>query len=168
MRRIFFWGSAIFVAIIGVSFLIFFLLPSYTDRVLPGVYLGEIPVGGLTRDAVRSLLHERTEQMNERGIAVTVYTLGKKNSFTIPSIVITEDTTRALIHIDEESALRTVLAYGKNGKFFHDRFAAFLYRFKQPSVAILQSVVLDREGVRETLLGRTQSRDQAAENARVR
>ncbi|MBU0596592.1 hypothetical protein KKA94_00325, partial [Patescibacteria group bacterium] len=44
---------------------------SYRDRILPGLYVGSIPVGGMDREEVVSFLEEMNNKLSEQGITIS-------------------------------------------------------------------------------------------------
>lgn len=161
-------GFIIFFGAVGaiLSGLAFFLVTTYAHRVLPGVRVGDISIGGAERDQVRSLLRERLAAMNDQGIMVELSTASGTRTAIIEPVVVTEEAVRELIETDIETATDALLSYGKRGGFFHDFWAILRAWVTRPSMP-LTGVIVDAQSLRAALQGRLLSEEVPVENARI-
>lgn len=165
-KRIFFFGIGIVsICSVVLSGLFLYAYP-YRDRVLPGVSVGSIPVGGLARAELIQLLHERIGDLAETGIDITYETDKRQGGFILYPVSVTEDTTTELIRVDVDAAADAILMYGREGNGLFDLVAPVISRVGRPSV-VLSGVVADRDGLRQALEERLSAYEFFSKNAGV-
>lgn len=119
---------------------------NYSDRVLPGVYLGDTHIGGMTIDELREYLRNMHEKLLEYGIHFS-FNMGdtEKNFVVYPSIV-SEDVSRELVTLNIDEEVLSILEYGKDHSIFADTFSAIWIRLRKPHIT-LSTLKMDKEGV---------------------
>ena len=166
MRRLslVFFGVVLILALIGSA--LFFLAASYAHRVLAGVHVGDVALGGLDRQALVHVLRERVEEMNDRGIFVEIQSAEGSHTMVIQPVVITEETTQELIHVDIDAAADALLSYGKRGDALDDMFTFLRVWATHPSTS-LAGVVIDTEHLRAAIEGRMTSDEVPVHDASI-
>ena len=91
----------VFVSIFLVGALVY--ARTYSDRVLPGVYLGDIHVGGMERQELTEYLQNMQTKLMDEGIHFTFQVDGHTKDFTISPQKVSEDAAVDLINFDIES-----------------------------------------------------------------
>ncbi len=86
---------------------------TYDDRMAPNVWIGSVPVGGLTEDAARLLVQKRADELLDRGLRVSL----NGADALMPLDALVGDDLVEDAHLDVDAAVETAFAIG------HDRNA---------------------------------------------
>lgn len=114
-RRIWF-GVTVVVVLIGVGMgTLVLYAASYTDRVLPGLFVGDVAVGGLSEPELREYLETMSDKLAQSGMLFLIEVDGQRKEFTLYPVLVVEDTPIELVHIDVDQAVAALIGYGKEG-----------------------------------------------------
>lgn len=83
---------------------------AFAKTIVPGVWVGNVPVGGKTVDEATVLLQERVDAVVEAGLVVTVD--GKAATVPIQQALTTSDLTPPLVDIGVEQSIAGAMSYG--------------------------------------------------------
>jgi len=128
------WTAIIFFVILILAAGAYFIFEkNYQGRIYPGVYMGNINLGGKKINDAKKLLDEKVDYLNEKGINF-IY---KNNKTTIYPIIssLEGDIAYSVITIDSGKALEAAANFGrdKNNNFISNlikKLNAYLYNDK--------------------------------------
>ena len=152
------------VIIIAIILVAIFAVPQvYAKKIIPGVWLGNVPVGGKTKDQAREILNKQVELMLDKGLSVTVE--GKTKSLPIQQAVTSSDITPPLIDIDIEASLNGAEGYGHAFGFFRSTAQAWrAIIFRKHITPVYQT---DELAVEEALRNYFGAKDVMPENSHL-
>ncbi len=166
------WGRiwvvvVLFVVILGIVLggMISYAV-SYEERVLPGVSIGNINVGGLDREELTTFFREMNEKLVDAGIVLSFDNNGTPQRVSIESSIVSEDAFFELIHMNVEQEVEYFLTYQKTGNVFVRGWSALLVRGTKPQLE-LTTVDLDTERLEKAIAERLSSYEKDARNANV-
>ena len=129
---------------------LFFQSYYYRERVLPGLQIGAVPVGGVTRAELTSFLQAVGDRLVSHGFRFRFEADGVEKTFFLSPVVVTEGTAIELMAIDVEQSVAQLLAYGKADNWWQRTTAPLRSRWARPSVT-LASVMIDSPRLRREL-----------------
>ncbi|MCB9798922.1 VanW family protein [Candidatus Nomurabacteria bacterium] len=124
-------------AIIVVAFVLFAVLftglvayaASFSEKVLPGIHVGSIPIGGLTRAEVQDILQNMNDKLTQEGMRFQVMTPEENFDFVLyPVIVSDSGDSIDLIKIEVEKEVDRLMVHRKGGDMFTRAFSAMRSR----------------------------------------
>lgn len=83
----------------------------YAKTMLPGVWIGNMPVGGKTVAEATELLNTRMDTLYDRGVKVTVD--GKTTTLATQQAVTASDVAPPLVDVNVEASVEGAFAYGR-------------------------------------------------------
>ncbi|MBP9695216.1 MAG: VanW family protein [Candidatus Magasanikbacteria bacterium] len=127
---------ALFVGIfLLLGFGLYLYSASFKNRVLPGVSVGDLPIGGLTNIELNGLLRARVKALSDSGIKVKLLSVNGNSTLTIPTIISTSKSgPQILLSIDPDAATQELISYGKTGNFVTRSLAPIISSIRRPSV----------------------------------
>lgn len=123
-KSIFFHLSLLFLS----TFLVFggiftFFYYKFNDQVAPGVRVGSLALGGMTKEEVGIALEDSLGRFLSQGF-IFVYR-GKRVSLeSIEAYSSNIDLTRELLHFDKDAIVESLYTYGKNENFLKNAFVS--------------------------------------------
>lgn len=146
--------SVIIVIILGVGSL---SLAAYGSSqktiVLPGVHIGKIPVGNMTRPMLVKFFQEMNEKLANEGINLDFDVNNKKNNLTIYPTLVSSDQYINLVSIDPDLAAEQLVNYKKSDNNIILAIAAIESRLTRPKVSInKKNIVIDQKRFSELLV----------------
>lgn len=117
---------------------------SYNDRVVPGLYVGEIAIGGMTSSELKNFLHSMNDKLLSEGLHFSFNHNGEKKNFLLQPMIVTEDDAIELMYIDVDKEVERIMNYGKENNLLFDAIDFEKMRFSKPSIR-LEFVVADKE-----------------------
>jgi len=164
--RIWVWVLAfLVVAGIGLTAMIAYA-SSYEGKVLPGVSIGEVEIGGMDRGELTTFFHDMNNKLADAGILLTFDQEGKKERVLIESSIVSEDAFVELIQMNVNKEVEHVLSYQKEGNLVVRGWAALLSRVTKPTLE-LTTVTLDKERLQEVVAERLAPYEEEARNAGI-
>ncbi|MFA7245475.1 MAG: VanW family protein [Candidatus Magasanikbacteria bacterium] len=134
----------IFVVMVGVFFVASFVyVDSYKEKVLPGVYLGGIHIGGMDKENLTTYIQSMNTKLLNKGILFNFSFEGEEKKFTVYPSVLAKEETRDLIDLDIQKEVDSLIYYRKNDNFLSDIFSAVLVRIQKPTLN-LETVKIDK------------------------
>lgn len=138
----------------------------YENRVLPGVYVGEINVGGMEYGELVEYLQTMQTKLGDEGIHFSFGLNGDSKDFIIYPTVTNEESARDLIVIDPEKEADYLLSYRKDGNII-TRAMSLLWVKLTGSEVKLHAVSFDKEGILEQIESYLKEYISEAKNASV-
>ncbi len=149
----YFLAGAVLIVVLGVLLgAPFVYVAQFTDsegvaRVLPGVYVGEHHVGGLTQDELQSFLESKDTQLAEEGFTFLFEDdQGTHRKFVTLPLVYTQvlGQSFSFASIDVEDTIDRALEYGRHGNAMRNAVDAVRLRFV-PKHIRASTIVLEEE-----------------------
>lgn len=131
----------------------------YHNRVLPGVYIGDVPVGGMSRNGLTDYLETMNDKMMNEGLRFEYDVGGENKSLVIYPVLMSGSEAVELVRTDVETGVNNVLAFGKSGNWWLAGFEAIKSFVASKSVSLsgisiniqrLMSVLAEKLSVYET------------------
>ncbi len=149
---------------IGLFFgLLAILSAVFSDRVLPGVAVGEAPIGGMRADELKSFLDRISDKMFNEGLVFSY----EKKSFTVYPLLAAEDHTRELINIDINKESAYLMNYGKSGGWASDGLQVLKGRL-EGSILSLSGLEVDKTQLLQILKSKLGRDENPPHNANVK
>lgn len=124
---------------------------SYPNRVLPGLHLGEVPIGGMERDELKRFLQDMNDKLVAEGFTFLIDTgKGSTDEFIFYPVVVTETNSVELLVIDTQAELDRLVGYGKQGNVFTRAGQVLRSRVQRPELSLAHIASAD-ERILETL-----------------
>ncbi|MEK7570321.1 MAG: VanW family protein [Patescibacteria group bacterium] len=152
------------IGIVAVLAAVGLLVPqAYAKTILPGVWVGDVAVGGKTVDEATALLQSHADAVVEAGLVVTVD--GKATTVPIQQALTTSDLTPPLVDVGVEQSVAGAQSYGHD--FGMVRNAAQFWRaalFRKHVAAAVETDEVVVENVMRKVFG---AKDDPPENAHL-
>ena len=141
----------VFVVLVSICFVgTLVYAHNYKDKVLPGVYLGGVHIGGMDQSSLASYLQNMNNKLLDDGIHFSFVLDGNDKDFVIFPTVSGEDISRELVRVDIEKEVKSILNYRKNNNILADAVSAILVRVSKPDIG-LEKVEIDKEAIFEEI-----------------
>jgi len=144
---------AIFIVLFGFGVLFGGMLAqakSYSNRVMPGLHIGDIAIGGMSAGEVKDFLHSMNDKLLSEGLHFSFQIDDNKQEFFLSPVIVTDDAAIELISIDVEKEVERIIKYGKSGSIITDAILFERSRFSKPSIR-LENIVVDNEKMKSEL-----------------
>jgi vancomycin resistance protein YoaR len=166
-RRI--WLVVIIVVVaLGILFVgLVAYAATYTNKVLPGVKIGEISVGGMERSELTTFLQAMNDKLLGDGLLFTFVLDDGNEQFYLSPVIVAGGTAIELLSIDIEAEVDRLINYGKEGEILSRAIQAILSRSQKPTLS-LQSVRVDRDRIVSELSDHLTIYESKPENAGVK
>src|SRR3989339_10903 len=136
MRRFWVFFISIFVVLLLLAGGFLGLGYYYNNRVLPGVYIGDVPVGGMSMSSLRDYLETMNDKMMNEGLQFEYDVNGENNVLTIYPVLMSGTEAVELVRADVETGVNNVLAFGKSKKWWLAGLEVIKSRLVQRSVPL--------------------------------
>lgn len=137
----------------------FFALIAYaqsaSDRTLPGLVIGDIAVGNLTKTELKDFLSTMSAKLSTDGIHIDLKENGQVHSFTLIPEVVTEANVVQYISIDAEAEADRIFSLGKNGNIFTNGLTFLKSKLHSQNI-VLENVSLDTNRMSDAIHERIQ------------
>lgn len=94
----------------------------YRDRVMPGVHIGKVAVGGMSREEVTAFLQSMSDKLVQEGFHMIVTLPTGKKEFVLYPLLASEGTTIELMRIDVDAEVAQLVQFHKQS----NRVATFV------------------------------------------
>ena len=130
--------GAVFVGLIAYA-------NAYTDRVLPGVRVGNMSVGGMRRDNLVALFERMSDKLVAEGMTFSFENETGRDTFALSPVVVAEDgSSYELIHFDSQAAAEILLSFGKNIDPVSGALFTLLSAMRTPRLSLASAVTYDK------------------------
>lgn len=123
---------------------------SYNGRVLSGVHIGDIAVGGMSHEELTDFLQNMNDKLVSDGIDMVFTISDQKHELTLYPVLVSNGESRELIHMDVDEAVDAIMSYGKSGDVLSRSISAIQTRFQKPRTSI-HAITLDDNRIREAI-----------------
>ena len=149
-RRI--WVFVISVAVIvGIIFFGTVLYArGYDGKVIPGITIGNIPIGGMTEQQLKTFLQDMSDKLLNEGVGLEIETEKGVKRTTLYPVIVTEDKTIELLYIDVEKEVERLLQLGKAQDIFTRAVVILRSRINGKEETI-SHITLDKEVISDML-----------------
>jgi vancomycin resistance protein YoaR len=120
---------------------------SYSNKVIPGLYLGDVAIGGMSSEELGNFLQSMNDKLLNEGFSFYFDNDGKKEKFKLSPVIVTEDMVIELMLIDVEKEVDRIMNYGKEEEGVFARALSFeRSRFLKPSIGV-EHIIVDYEKI---------------------
>lgn len=157
---VFFLSAGLFVALLSVY--------GYTfrDRTLPGLTLGEFPVGRMDRSELKLFLEKVTDKLVDEGWHFVYEKNGKKETLILSPVLVVDGGSYELAHFDIDREVDRLLSLDKNASLPMVGWRA-LSGFLNNKKLSFENFNLDQFRLQQTLSDRLLEEEKFPENANV-
>lgn len=124
--------SVIFFTIIVLVLSSYFIFENkYKNKIYPGVFLGTIDLGNLSRNDAIALVNKKIDNINQNGI-VFHYNTDRATLYPLVSSL-ESDLAYQIIDFDTEKTANDAISYGRNENFFNnflEKITALFYKYQ--------------------------------------
>lgn len=147
-RRVWF-VVAVFFIIVAVFFIALFAHAQvYKNKVLPGVMIGNVVIGGMDSNELTGFLQTMNDKFFAEGIIFSFELKDEKDSLIVYPIVAEDGVVSELMRIDIEKEVRRLVDYGKDEGFFVRLFKTIFSRFQKTHL-VVENIEIEEEKVVE-------------------
>ncbi|MBA3047051.1 VanW family protein [Patescibacteria group bacterium] len=152
-----------FIACLITASLYFVFEKKYQDKIYPGVWIGEINLGGKTVEQAKSLINEEINNINRSGI--TFY-YEKNKAPIMPTIISTEsDFAYQIINFDSEKSVDQAYNLGRDKDFFSNLNNKINCLIRKRAISL--SFSMNEEEIKKILIENFSEFEIPAENAKL-
>lgn len=156
-RTLFSWGRiwvvvASIVVLVGIGlFGLAAYARAYHDRVLPGVTIGEVVIGGMDKAELRSFFERMADKLVNDGLHFSFVTPQTTKQFVLYPVLVINEQTVDLMRFDVDTAVEAVMAYGKDRSLIDRTTAVLKSRLSAPVVDIGGQIWVDSGRLQQEL-----------------
>ena len=103
----------VFVALFVVTSIVVGI--QYSDRVAPGLRLGNVNIGGFTEGQLKEFLQNKNDQLVGTGINISFDTNVGNKETTLYPVVVADGNSYELVYTDIQAEAERILRFGKSG-----------------------------------------------------
>lgn len=133
----------VLVAIAILFFIVFLVIGAlaaqaemYEDRVLPGVHIGKVAIGGMNKSELEDFLQSMNNKLLDEGFNFSLDINNKTEKFFLSPVIVTEGAAIELMSIDVKKEVERLTHYGKTGDIIDDLITFEKLRFAKPSIKL--------------------------------
>lgn len=108
----------------------------YKGRVLPGVYIGSVAIGGMDNSELEDFLRSMNNKLLDEGFHFSLDIDGKTERFFLSPVIVTDDMAIELMSIDVKKETARLVNYGKTGDIIDDLITFKKLRFEKPAIKL--------------------------------
>jgi vancomycin resistance protein YoaR len=145
------WGRIFVISFFTVFVLLILTLGTaysyavyYKNTVYPGVYLGNFPLGGLTKNEVVEVVETTNNQLANQGVSLLIGSQAAK--LTLDTVIAT-DSALEILSIDSNTIADKAMQAGRSKNFLESLLQPLELRFKK-QLSLKAPVVIDEPNVR--------------------
>lgn len=158
------------VSMIGISVVLWGALLAYArayeGRVIPGVSIGETPIGGMDAPELKQFLQQMNDKLFNEGLHISIDTEKGKQEFILYPGIVSDTDPVELLHIDIDQEVTRLLAYGKQGNIFTRALVIARSRIGGTDVRLV-SITADSPGINERVAEYLEPFENPARNAGI-
>jgi len=122
----------------------------YENKVLPGLKVGHISIGGMEKEELAQFLEKMNDKMINTGLTFNYEVNGEKKDLVVYPVLVGESGSIDLIRQDVEKETDYLLAYGKGGNLFSQSVKTIQLKINNQDLP-LNNVYVDKENLLRTL-----------------
>lgn len=139
----------------------------YRGRVLPGLYIGKVAIGGMNSTELEDFLQSMNNKLLDEGFHFSLDINGKIEKFFLSPVIVTEGTAIELMSIDVDKEVERLIHYGKTGDTVDDLSTFLKLRFEKPSVQ-LENIITEHDKLKFEIVEKLKVYDQVPADASVK
>ena len=132
----------------------FFTLVSYAhsaeDRTLPGLFIGDIAVGNLTHDELKTFLTTRSSKLSTDGIHFDLKLDGQSHEFILVPETVTDADVVQYITVDADKETDRIFSLGKNGNTFTKTISFWSAKLHDQDIT-LENVFINKQQLAQAI-----------------
>lgn len=157
---IFFFLGILFVGVLAYG-------KSCESKVLPGLKIGDIAVGGMKKEELSAFLEKMNDKMINTGLIFSYEIKGEKKDLVVYPVLVSDGGSIDLIRQDVEKETDYLLAYGKDGNLVFNSLKALGVKINSRNIP-LNNIYVDKENLTNTLKEALSSYEQEPAEANVK
>lgn len=120
---------------------------SYDEKVLPGVHIGDAPIGGMDREELKKFLEEMVDKLVAEGFKFNstadegVDLDDELKEFAIYPVIVNDGNTIELASVDVDSEVDLLVNKGKEGGLLNRAVVTMRHRLTKPKVTLSELFV---------------------------
>lgn len=114
----------------------------YEDRVLPGVHIGDISLGGMDAEELAGFLGQMVEKQTKAGITLAFEYEDEEKRVTLEPARVPEEKDLPVVHFDVDAEVERLISFRKGGSVLSYSWSVFAHKYIKPEVA-LEHITLD-------------------------
>ncbi|PJA90189.1 MAG: hypothetical protein CO137_00855 [Candidatus Magasanikbacteria bacterium CG_4_9_14_3_um_filter_32_9] len=138
----------VFVALFVVTSIVVGI--QYSDRVAPGLRLGNVNIGGFTEGQLKEFLQNKNDQLVGTGINISFDTNAGNKETTLYPVVVADGNSYELVYTDIQAEAERILRFGKSGGIMLKGVSNIISALGKPSIS-LKYVEINDEKIKEEL-----------------
>ncbi len=160
------------VALAGGAFLCIGLFALFTyaktaeGRTLPGLVIGNISVGNMTKPELKDFLETMSNKLSTDGIEVRLKHEGGFHSFSLLPEVVGGSDIADYIRLDTIAETDRIFALGKNGNILTNTIAFYHSKLNNQNIT-LNNLLIDKERIENAIRQQAQKYEQPPQNAKI-
>jgi vancomycin resistance protein YoaR len=140
---------------------------AYKNKVLPGISLSGVYIGGMEREELVSFLRAMNEKLSNSGVRITLDRGDLKEQFIIYPTIVSDENIVELIKIDAEKETDNFLSFNKKNNFLSDGLSAVFSFVSRPNLS-LKNIYFDEEKFIEEAKNKFSKYESPGNNAGVK
>jgi len=147
-------------------FAIFYSAKSAEDRTLPGLFVGDIFIGDMTKTELKDFLDSMSNKLSTDGIEVNLKHVSGTHSFTLLPQVIGDADVADYIRIDTTKETDRIFELGKGDNALSNTWAYVQSKVTDQSIT-LKNIVVDRERIENAIRAQAAKYEQPPQNSKL-
>lgn len=147
-------------------FTLFTYAKTAEDRTLPGLFVGNISVGNMTKTELQEFLGTMSNKLSTDGIEVRLKHVGGLHSFSLLPEVVGGADVVDYISLDTTAETDRIFALGKTGNFFTNTIAFYHSKLNNQNIS-LENLVIDTERIKNAIAQEAQKYEKPPEDAKI-
>lgn len=135
-RRVWIAITILFFIVVLAVFGVIAQAKVYKGRVLPGVYIGSVAIGGMNESELEDFLRSMNNKLLDEGFHFSLDIDGKTERFFLSPVIVMDDMAIELMSIDVKKETARLVNYGKTGDIIDDLIIFEKLRFEKPSIKL--------------------------------
>lgn len=140
---------------------------SYKDRVLPGIRLGQIEIGGMRTVELKNFLERMSDKLVATGIRFVYEQNNKKEILIIYPVLAADGNSIELVRFDIDKEADRLLHYGRGENIISAGWQALLHFTIKKTSMVAQNINVDKERLVQILSEKLQGNEQLPIDANV-
>ncbi len=165
--RIFF---VVLLCLVGLCLLlggsVFAYSKAYTNRVFPGVYLGNYPLGGMTRDEVSQFISQMSERLAKEGVVFIFNENGEDKKIGIDSNITEGDAIIEVVSLKIVGSDDAAFKSGRTASGWYSYLQPLFLRFKPVVISVPADI--EEKNFNEIFISKFGAHESQPRNATVK
>ncbi|MCF6276266.1 MAG: VanW family protein [Candidatus Magasanikbacteria bacterium] len=138
---------SVFIAIFAITSVVVGI--QYSERVAPGLRIGNYDVGGFTKDELKEFLQNKNDQLVGTGINLSFKDGEGKKEITLYPVILSDDYAYELIYTDIQAEVERIIRFGKSGGVMLKGVSNIISALGKPSISLKYIEISDEKIIEE-------------------